>query len=187
MPTMSFKVSGVTPETAGEFDAERHLHGYYTEAERTAAQSVARVFTAAWMPPENPAPFDAPAVAPNEPGSPEIGEIPMLSAAAGVMEYRVNAAGSLEGTEDSDFTIKASVQPLEAGAAAQIADLTQGKAAVRIYTDTALKTADGGEADRIEWFGKTYEVVACEPFQNGILNHFRCVARAFTPIAGGEG
>lgn len=179
---ISFSLAPITPDLQPVlFEVYRRIHGYYSAQDRT--QGIGRVFTVRWMPIEDPAPFEAPATAPNEPGTPVIGSARMLSGAAATFSFLLRANGEVEGDESGTFAIQATVQPLKPGEAAAAADLTQGKASVRIYTSTRLKTVDEGQADRIEIMGRQYEVVSCEEWGNTRLAHFKAIARAFNPMA----
>lgn len=89
----------------------------------------------------------------------------------------------VEGREE-EITIKASVQPLNMQ---ETKALTEGEVTmntVKIYTSTELytsKEADGGnavrEADVLLWRGVRWRVVACAPYQSGVISHFKAYAQ----------
>lgn len=83
-----------------------------------------------------------------------------------------------------EMTIKASVQPAnmdEVDALPSGARLTH---TVKIYTATELypaKQAAGGgpsrEADILLYRGEQYKIVACAPYQSGVIDHFKSFAQ----------
>jgi hypothetical protein len=173
----------VTPDAIGDgLDIEigQVFSGYETEAARTSGAP--RLFFAVWDPIARPAPATV-----NIRNAEIIGTIEFLAVSTEPMEFRLNAAGSIEGTADATLTIKASVQPLPAKEAQEVADLTQGRRAYRIYTDTRLyKASDNTVADRIQILGEDFEVMDVEEWNNGLIPHYKCLAVSLVPIAGGD-
>ena len=101
-----------------------------------------------------------------------------------------------EGTAE-EFTIMASVQPLNADEKSQYTDMQPEGAtnynAVKIYSSTPLqveKQAEednaGQEADILLWRGRRWKVVNCEEWQSDVINHFRMVAWEVGAIEAGN-
>ena len=101
-----------------------------------------------------------------------------------------------EGTAE-EFTIMASVQPLNADEKSQYTDMQPEGAtnynAVKIYSSTPLqveKQAEGDnagqEADILLWRGRRWKVVNCEEWQSDVINHFRMVAWEVGAIEAGN-
>jgi hypothetical protein len=166
-------VSGFTPSSIGEgleFDISRHLRTYLTESDRDTGTSPQ--FQATLPPGET-----LPKVVTGDKGT-----VRFLSYDGAGFDFLIKALGIEEGEQAGTVTILASIQPLTPGDAAQSADLTQGKQAVRLYTKTMLKSVEGGEADRVILNGKTYEVVAVEDWTGGPNPHCKILARAYNPV-----
>ena len=83
----------------------------------------------------------------------------------------------IEGTH-TEISVVASVQPL---ADRDVISLPAGKRAedsVKIYCESPIYAVDEKlqrEADRLQWMGNTYECVAVEPWQNGIISHYKAM------------
>lgn len=83
----------------------------------------------------------------------------------------------------STVTVSASVQPLNAKEYTMIQpEGDHTVRAVKIYTDTALFPAKepGTEADVLLWRGIRWRIVQCDPFQSGVISHFRAYALEVT-------
>lgn len=83
-----------------------------------------------------------------------------------------------EGTEET-LSLFASVQPLSAKEYAQVQpEGDHTVRAVKIYTDTELFPArePDREADRVRWQGAEWQIVQCDPFQSGVISHYRAYA-----------
>lgn len=92
---------------------------------------------------------------------------------------RWNADGEWEGGSADTLTISASVQPLSAREYTFIAP--EGDHTVRgvkLYTDVELYTdrEKDWEADVLLWRDARWKVVQCDPFQSGVISHFRAYA-----------
>lgn len=190
IPVAEVTVVGLTPEALGSglpWDAMRQTDGYLTPAAREAGDPEERVIEVAWEPNENPAPFDAPVVRPNEPGQPVVGTMPMLEEnylGEEAMLFTLNAAGTFEGSDDGERTERFSVQPVSFEKALAVSSKTQGRQTFCLRGDTALNSVeDPGATDYVEIGGKTYECVAVLPWQNGILNHYENYVSSFVPVA----
>jgi hypothetical protein len=165
-----------------EFDVSKVMEGYESAALRLAADPAARVFALEYNPGTNPPPFTAPAIAPNEPGSPVIGSARMLSGAPAVFEYTLNAAGTFEGAEDEDYQDKGTVQPVGYEKALQVSSLTAGRETYCIRSSRRYKTVvDEGSTDYVE-----IEGVATLAWQNTRLAHYENYVSSYVPVAGGD-
>lgn len=81
--------------------------------------------------------------------------------------------------EPEEITVMASVQPLKATEMEALPEGRRGARAVKVYTDIELFMPDqiiGQQADKFVWLGKTYEVVGCDAYQCGVINHYRSYA-----------
>ncbi len=81
--------------------------------------------------------------------------------------------------EPTEITIKASVQPLKATEMEALPEGRRGSRAVKVYSDTELLMVDqqsGQQPDQFEWLGRRYEVVGCDAYQSGVINHYRAYA-----------
>lgn len=79
----------------------------------------------------------------------------------------------------STLIIKASVQPLKATEMMALPEGRRNGKAVKLYTAVELMMPDqqsGQQADRFEWLGTTYEIVGCDGYQCGVINHYRSIA-----------
>ncbi len=109
-----------------------------------------------------------------------------------IQVYRVTGGyydndGMWNDGQEEEFSIMASVQPLNGDEKSQYTDMLPEGAtnfnAVKIYSSTELQVEkqardgiEGQEADIIAWRGKRYKVVNCEEWQSNVINHFRMVA-----------
>lgn len=96
------------------------------------------------------------------------------------------------GTEQ-ELTIFASVQPLNANEYTQIAaDGARNVRYIKAYTNTPLypakeagwaNTEDSGpwEADTILWQGSRFQVIQCDPYQSGVISHYKAIAQEVMP------
>lgn len=94
---------------------------------------------------------------------------------------------------EEEFSIMASVQPLNQNEKAQYSDQRPAGAsnfnAVKIYSDTPLRCKrqalpDGTpmqEADILLWQGRRWQVAQVESWQSGVINHYRMVAWEVEP------
>jgi hypothetical protein len=76
----------------------------------------------------------------------------------------------------SEFTIKGSLQPLNGIELRLLPENRREVASYRIYTDTELFTGAKGSSqspDRAVLSDGQYEVVRVEPWQNGLVSHYK--------------
>ena len=78
------------------------------------------------------------------------------------------------------FQIKASVQPLDGKTLATLPENQRTLETYRVYTSTELKTIREKEvpklkADRITIFGRLFEVIRVDNWQNGLINHYKAI------------
>lgn len=81
----------------------------------------------------------------------------------------------VEGTE-SQFTIKASVQPVKGPELQSMPEGRRDSQIYKLYTDTKLNGIDkqGKKSpDIVVIDGEDFEVVSPEPWQNQIINHYK--------------
>ena len=85
-----------------------------------------------------------------------------------------NAEGDIIAGTPEDGVIKASVQPVTGEAMQRVAELEGYGKAYRLFSSDSVNVAQPGvaSADQIEIYGEFCEVVQCQPWQNGIRNHF---------------
>lgn len=88
----------------------------------------------------------------------------------------------VEGTESS-ITIKASVQPLRMDEVEVLPEGKRSSSAVKIYSDTKLfpakqanETSEAVSADILQYDSSTWEIVACTPYQSGVIPHYKAYA-----------
>lgn len=98
----------------------------------------------------------------------------------------------IPGTEQ-EMTIFASIQPLNTNEYTQItADGARNVRYVKVYTNTPLhpakeagwgKMEDSGpwEADIILWHGSRFQVIKCDPYQSGVISHYKAIAQEVMP------
>ena len=80
-------------------------------------------------------------------------------------------------------TISASCQPLNQNEQAQYIKPSAGGesiyGALKLYSATPLRTSKqetAQEADEIEYIGRRYKVVDVQPYQSGLINHYKMIA-----------
>lgn len=78
--------------------------------------------------------------------------------------------------EVTEFTIMASVQPLSGEEMQMLPEGRKDTQAVRIYTDTPLKTVSEDNPDILLYAGNSYEVTTVEPWQSNVISHYKCLA-----------
>lgn len=75
--------------------------------------------------------------------------------------------------------IKMSVQPLRLDEMDALPEGRRSSRAVKIYSDAELYPAEQAasqNADIITWLGKTWEIVGCDPYQMGVIPHYKSLA-----------
>ena len=84
-----------------------------------------------------------------------------------------------EGTvTNPDFTIQTSVQPASGKDLEVLEEGLRTKEILKIYPTTELKAVDQHnniEADIVEYNGNDYKVINVKAYQNGIINHYKCL------------
>jgi len=78
----------------------------------------------------------------------------------------------------SVLNFDASVQPLSGRERETLPEGLREKGAHRLYTDFALRTDNQktkDPADEVTLFDKRHIVVRVDPWQNGVLNHFKVI------------
>lgn len=90
----------------------------------------------------------------------------------------------VEGVE-TKINIKASVQPATPKELLALEENRRNRQTFILYTKTKLDTVEAQNPYRIRLFKSTddYEVVGVEPWQNGILPHFRITVQKIEPTA----
>ena len=85
--------------------------------------------------------------------------------------------GVVTAPEDTTFVFKASVQPLKEGEKIAFQeDLREAREFYRVYTTTEVFTADSNrQADKVTVFGRDFEVVSVEIWQNKIRPHYKAI------------
>lgn len=76
--------------------------------------------------------------------------------------------------------ISASVQPLNIREIEAMPEGQSKTSIVKLYASVPLRTAIQGtqqEADIVLWQGKRYAVTDCIPYQSGVIDHYKIIAR----------
>lgn len=79
----------------------------------------------------------------------------------------------------STINITASAQPLTGKEMETLPENRRNTSAYKIFTRTELKTTDdatGLKPDRMTLFNKLCEIIQVQPWQNGLINHYECIA-----------
>ena len=79
----------------------------------------------------------------------------------------------------SPIQFTASVQPLSGREKLTLPEGAREKAEYRLYTSFELQTLNEKavkSADRVTLFGKLYEIIRVEPWQNNIIPHYKAIA-----------
>lgn len=90
--------------------------------------------------------------------------------------------GEWQDSTETETTIIANVQPLNASEKEQYTQILSGGnrtvSMVKIYTNALLLTdmqMGGQKADVIVWLGKRYKIAMKEEWQSNIISHFRYI------------
>lgn len=86
--------------------------------------------------------------------------------------------GILERGDSDEFEFTASVQPVSGNEKVSLPEGVREREMYRLYTDYALKTADETAkttADRVTLFGKLFEVISVEIWQNKVIPHYKAI------------
>ena len=79
----------------------------------------------------------------------------------------------------SSLSARMSIQPLRLEEMDALPEGRRSSKAVKIYSDALLLPADqeaSQNADKVLWQGKTWEVVACDSYQMGLIPHYKALA-----------
>lgn len=93
-----------------------------------------------------------------------------------------NEDGEWQDATETQSTVIANVQPLNASEQAQYTQILSGGnrtiKMVKIYTNAVLLTdtqMGGQKADEIVWLGNRYKIAMQEEWQSNIISHFRYI------------
>lgn len=81
--------------------------------------------------------------------------------------------------EESTPTVAMSIQPLSVDEMDALPEGRRTSRSVKIYSSVELLPADqstGQNADQFTWLGRTYEIVGCNPYQMGVIPHYKSYA-----------
>lgn len=87
--------------------------------------------------------------------------------------------GKLVEGSTSTITIQASVQPMRGKDVDLLPEGRRTSQAVWIYTDTQLQLSNSTaftNPDILVAFGSDFEVLSVEPWQSGVISHYKCMA-----------
>lgn len=79
-----------------------------------------------------------------------------------------------EGAE-TQYSFTASVQPLNPAEIEQLPEGRRNKKPLWLFTSTKLNEVTSSNPDIVIIDGERYEVDKVHPWQNGILNHYKCL------------
>lgn len=97
--------------------------------------------------------------------------------AAGSYSHGIYSAGTT-----STLTIQASVQPTKPNDTLLLPELRRNDKAFVLFSDTVLNLVNGSTPpDRVSLFGETFEILAQDPWQNNVINHYKYVAAKVQP------
>lgn len=84
----------------------------------------------------------------------------------------------VEGSE-TNLTLYMSIQPLRVDEMDALPEGRRNSRAVKIYSGDELYPAEqtaGQNADFVTWQGKQWEVIGCDPYQMGVISHYKSLA-----------
>jgi len=79
----------------------------------------------------------------------------------------------------STINITCSAQPITGKEMETLPENRRNTSAYTVFTETELQTtndATGLKPDRLTLFGKVCEIIQVQPWQNGLINHYECIA-----------
>lgn len=87
----------------------------------------------------------------------------------------ISDSGKVELNPPTVFEIKASIQPADRVQMEALPQLRDYKQAFTLFSNSELLTSEASisEADIVLIYGKEYEVVTVEPWQNKIRSHYK--------------
>lgn len=94
----------------------------------------------------------------------------------------IDANGRAGAVSEVSKTIYASVQPADGKTLEAMNMIRDTKAAYVLFTEQIVVIPEAGSPPRVTLFGDEYEILKCEPWRNGIIDHFRLVAVKSPPV-----
>lgn len=94
-----------------------------------------------------------------------------------------DAGDWVPGTE-TNLTLMMSIQPLRVDEMDALPEGRRNSRAVKIYSGDELLLAEqttGQNADLVTWQGKQWEVMGCDPYQMGVISHYKSLAVEVKP------
>lgn len=88
----------------------------------------------------------------------------------------------VEGSE-SAFTVQASVQPLSPKEVLLLPEGRRTEQSFVLLTDTELNVTTSTNPDTVTIYGRKFEILKVEQWQNTILPHYRCVAVSMPEVS----
>lgn len=91
----------------------------------------------------------------------------------------VNVKGRWTDGAEAAFQFTASVQPLKGNELLTLPEGLREKETYKLYTSTQLFTArenDDKKPDKVQIFGKTFEIIKVEIWQNKVIPHYKAIA-----------
>ena len=84
----------------------------------------------------------------------------------------------VDGGAPTEFEIMASVQPADAEDLQSLPENRRLAGAYRLYSDTPFQSLLENEhnPDIVVIYGEDYEIAKCQPWLNGVLEHFKALA-----------
>ena len=92
------------------------------------------------------------------------------------VQNTIGTDGTIETGVPTTLTIKASVQPADRIQLEALPQLRDFKQVFTLFSNSELFTADAvakTEADKVSIYGKEFEVITVEPWQNDVRSHFK--------------
>ena len=108
--------------------------------------------------------------------------IPVLRAGTG--HYDDDLGTWVEDTPSQSISVMMSVQPLRLEEMDALPEGRRTSRAVKIYSGEELLPAEQDieqNADIITWQGRQWEVLACDPYQMGVISHYKSLAVEVKP------
>ena len=90
--------------------------------------------------------------------------------------------GKWSGETEAKEWVYASVQPASDKELLSLEEGRRSRKSFVLFTSTPLETVGVQNPPRIRLFGDDYEVVRSEPWQNGVLSHFRLLVQKLEAV-----
>jgi hypothetical protein len=89
----------------------------------------------------------------------------------------ISSDGTVVIGDSTEVSFKASIQPADKKQLESYPFLRDYKQLYTLYSNTELRTAQAkvSECDRVEIYGKMFDVVTCEHWQNTIRSHYKII------------